>query len=198
MRTYAQNKAIEKKNKERILAICPDATEESGIYVFSREENGIRYGYVGQAKHLLSRLADHLKASCGLYSKDTQHIDNSITKHGLWSEANPTGYKVRCIYCKESDLNNAERTIIKMYANSGFQLRNKTIGGQDAGKSGMGESKSPKGYRDGLQQGYNNARKEVKHLFTLHLNAVIKSDKPNKTQEKALQKFKDFMEGAEQ
>ena len=94
---YAQIKAIEKKNKERILKVCPEATEDSGIYILTRQENGFSYGYVGQAKHILSRLAGHLKGY--------QHIDLSIKKHGLYSENNPTGWRIRTVYYPISELN---------------------------------------------------------------------------------------------
>lgn len=187
MKSFRQIKAIEAKNKQRILAVCPYADEFSGIYVFCREENGIKYAYVGQAKHLLTRLAQHLTGY--------QHIDLSIKKHGLFSDTNPTGYGISVWHVAESKLDEAERQYIKDYANMGYQMRNKTIGGQDNGKTGMDNNKPSKGYRDGLQQGYNNARKEIKHLFDLHLKAVTKADKPTKLQEKALQKFVDFLNG---
>ena len=187
MKSFRQIKAIEAKNKQRILAVCPYADEFSGIYVFCREENGIKYAYVGQAKHLLTRLAQHLTGY--------QHIDLSIKKHGLFSDTNPTGYGISVWHVAESKLDEAERQYIKDYANMGYQMRNKTIGGQDNGKAGMDNNKPSRGYRDGLQQGYNNARKEIKHLFDLHLKAVTKADKPTKLQEKALQKFVDFLNG---
>lgn len=82
---FRQIKAIEKANKERILKVCPSVPESSGIYILTREEAGFRYAYVGQAKHLLTRLAQHLSGY--------QHIDLSIKKHGLWSENNPSGWK---------------------------------------------------------------------------------------------------------
>ena len=195
MRSYEQIKAIEAKNKQRIKAVCPYADESSGIYVFCREENGIKYAYVGQAKHLLTRLAQHLKASCGIYDKDTQHIDNSIRKHKLFSEDNPTGYGISVWHVAEKDLDAKEREYIQAYASMGYQLRNKTLGGQDSGKGGLDNNKPSKGYYEGLHAGYEKARKEIKHLFSLHLNAVTKSTKPSKLQEKALQKFTDFLEG---
>lgn len=185
---YKQIKAIEAKNKLRILAVCPHANEQSGIYIMTRREGGFKYAYVGQAKHLLTRLAQHL-------SGYKMHIDKSLRKHGLWSENNPTGWKIECIYCPETDLNENERLLINQYANHGYQLRNKTAGGQDNGKFGISEYRPAKGYYDGLQQGYENARKEVKHLFDLHLVAAIRASKPNKVQEKALQKFYDFING---
>ena len=42
---------------------------------------------------------------------------------------------------------------------------------------------------------YDRIKAEVAHLFDLHLDYKTKSDKPNKNQQKALQKFKDFLEG---
>lgn len=194
-KSYRQIKAIEANNKKRLLDILPSLTEESGIYILTREENGIKYGYVGQAKHLLTRLADHLKVSCGIYGKDNQHIDHSIKKHGFYSEENPTGYIIMVAYCAEKDLDKYEQFYIKEYANMGYQLRNKTLGGQGKGKKGLDNNTPRKGYREGVAYGYNKARKEIKHLFDLHLNAIIRSDKPNKRQEKALQKFNDFLDG---
>ena len=44
------------------------------------------------------------------------------------------------------------------------------------------------------EQGYKNAQKEVAHLFDLHLDYTTKKQPPTKPHEKALQKFKDFLE----
>lgn len=184
---WRQLKAIEAKNKQRILAVCPDVNDESGIYILTRHDSGFKYAYVGQAKHLLTRLAQHLSGY--------QHIDLSIKKHGLYSDTNPTGRKIEYANCPEEQLDNNERLLISDYANRGYQLRNKTAGGQDSGKFGIADNRPAKGYHDGLQQGYENARKEIKHLFDLHLTATIKANKPNKTQEKALQKFYYFING---
>lgn len=183
----AQVKAIEKRNKQRILAVSPYVSEDSGIYAFVREENGFKYAYVGQAKHLLTRLAQHL-------SGYQQHIDLSLKKHGLYSEKNPTGWKVRFVLVPESQLDAEEQKYIKAYADRGYQLRNKTIGGQGVGKADMDEVRSPKGYRDGLAQGYKNAQKFVARLFEKHLDYRPKSDRPNKNQEKAAKKFAEFLE----
>lgn len=184
---YRQIKAIEKKNKDRILKLQPNTPDSSGIYVFYREEDGFKYAYIGQAKHLLTRLAQHLSGY--------QHIDLSIKKHGLWSKENPTGYKVIWMLCPEYKLNEYEQHYIKEYANNGFQLRNKTSGSQGKGKVGIADNKPSKGYYDGLKQGYKNAQKFVANLFEKHLNYSQKSEKPNKNQEKALAKFEDFLSG---
>ena len=184
---WRQIKAIETKNKQRIQELCPMMHDVSGIYILTRRDSGFRYAYVGQAKHLLTRLAQHLSGY--------QHIDLSIKKHGLYSDTNPTGWQIEYANCPEEQLDNNERLLISDYANRGYQLRNKTAGGQDGGKFGIADNRPAKGYHDGLQQGYENARKEIAHLFDLHLSAVIKANKPNKTQEKALQKFNDFING---
>ena len=76
---FRKAKAIEQKNKERLLKANPELNEDSGIYFLTRtDELGIRHAYVGLAHHVLTRLAQHLS--------NYQYIDNSIRKHGLYSE----------------------------------------------------------------------------------------------------------------
>lgn len=185
---YKQIYAIKKANEEKILKVCPNCPNTSGIYFLLREENGFKFGYVGQAKHLLQRLAQHLSGY--------QHIDLSIKKHGLWSEENPTGYSVHFLQFPESDLNEKEQFYIQKYANAGYQMRNATSGSQGVGKKGLDNARPARTYYDGLAQGFKNAQKDVAHLFNLHLDYKTKSDKPNKNQQKAYQKFKDFLEEA--
>ena len=182
---YRQIKAIEQKNKQRILKLCSSVPETSGIYFLTREENGFKYAYIGQAKHLLTRLAQHLSGY--------QHIDLSIKKHGLFSEENRTGWQLKWLPCSVEKLDEFEKHFIKQYANEGYQLRNKTSGSQGEGKRGLDNQKAPKGYHDGIKQGYKNAQKFVANLFDKHLQYSKKSDKPNKIQEKALEKFKEFL-----
>lgn len=186
MRNYRQIKAIEKVNKDRLLKLRPNTPDTSGIYIFTRQENGFKYAYVGQAKHLLSRLAQHLSGY--------QHIDLSIKKHGLFGEDNEFGWDFICVSYPEEKLDEMEQEYIRLMANRGYQLLNKTSGSQGVGKRGLDNQKSPKGYHDGLKQGYKNAQKFVANLFDKHLNYSKKSDKPNKIQEKALDKFKEFLE----
>jgi hypothetical protein len=183
---YKQIYAIKKKNEERILSVCPDCPNTSGIYFLLREEDGFKYAYIGQAKHILDRLASHLSGY--------QHIDLSIKKHGLWSEENRTGYKVHCLLFPEDRLDEKEQYYIKIYANAGWQMRNETTGSQGKGKKALGDAKTPKNYYDGIAQGEKNARKMVAHLFALHLDCVPKKNPPTKNQEKALQKFKEFLD----
>lgn len=69
---YKQRYAILASNKKKLLKLFPTLTDDSGIYVLRREEDGIKYAYVGQSIHCLSRLAEHLVGY--------QHIDLSIKK----------------------------------------------------------------------------------------------------------------------
>lgn len=184
---YRQIKAIE--NKKRILEIAPNIPDTPGIYVFVRYENNFKYAYVGQAKHLWTRVAQHLSGY--------QHIDLSIKKYGLFSNINPNGWNVRWKSVPEDKLNEAEQKYILEFANKGYQLRNKTSGSQGVGKQGLDDNKAPKGYYDGLRQGYKNAQRDVAKLFDKHLTFSKRSDKPNKLQERALEKFKEFLNGSE-
>lgn len=184
---YKKIYAIKKANQERILKACPNCPNTSGIYFLLREEGGFKFAYIGQAKHILDRLASHLSGY--------QHIDISIKKHGFYSTENPTGYKVHFLEYPESDLDEMEQKYIKQYANAGYQMRNSTSGSQGVGKKGLDNQKQPRTYYEGLNNGYERARKEIAHLFDLHLDYNTKSDKPNKNQQKAYQKFKGFLEG---
>ena len=186
-KNYIRAIAIEQKNKERILAVNKRADENSGIYIFTRREDDIRYAYVGQAKHLLTRLAQHLSGY--------QHIDCSIKKHGLFDvNKNLGGWNIDINHCLEEDLDAEEQKYIKSYASKGYQLYNHTTGGQGEGKRALGEGKSPKGYRDGIAQGRKNLIKEIRHLFDLHLKTVYKADKPSKNAEKAMRKFNEILQ----
>ena len=183
---YRQLYAIKKANKERILKVCPNCPERSGIYFLLREEGGFKFAYIGKAKTLLSRLADHLQGY-------TQHIDRSLKKHGLWSDENPTGWTINFLEFPESELNEKEQYYIQKYANAGYQLRNVESGG-NLGKTDIGERKPAKKYFDGVEQGKKNAQKFVANLFEKHLDYKPKKDPPTKLQERAMQKFKDFLE----
>ena len=183
---YRKIYAIKKANEERILKVCPNCPNTSGIYFLLREENGFKFGYIGKAKHLLERLGAHL-------SGRKQWIDKSIYKHGLYSDTNPCGYRVHFLKYPEEKLNEMEQFYIKKYANAGYQLRNVESGGS-LGKTDIGERKSAKGYYDGLEQGKKKSRQFVADLFAKHLDFVPKKQPPTKLQEKAMQKFKDFIE----
>lgn len=187
---WKQLKAIEKKNKERILAVCPRVQDISGIYCFFRiGDDGLKYAYVGKSVTLLTRLASHLNGY-------DSHIDKSIRSHGLFdANDNPCGYKVIILkYCDPSQLNEWERYYIKLWADQGYQLRNVESGGT-TGKTDINERKPARGYRDGVKQGERNVKKKIAHWFDKHLKAVPKADKPNKNAIKALDQFNQLLQG---
>ena len=169
---YKQRYAIDKKNEARLLAFYSELDNESGIYFLTREdESGIKYAYIGQAKHILKRLVDHLSGY--------QHIDLSLKKHGLYSSANHYGWKIRFIHCPIDDLDRLEQYWIKRYADNGYQLRNKTAGGQGEGKVQIDEYRPAKGYRDGLKQGRKNLARELYGIIDKHLVVSIQPEKAN-------------------
>lgn len=186
-RNIAKVKAIEKKNEAKLLAVNSKLDNGSGIYFLTRQdsETGIKFSYVGQAVHIKQRMLQHMSGY--------QHIDLSIRKHGLLSEKNPSGWDINFLHFPKEQLDEKERYYITLYAQNGYQSRNKDTGG-GAGKQELGERKPSKGYRDGLLQGKKNASREIANLFDKHLNVSKKSDKPNKIQDRALEKFMEFLE----
>lgn len=188
-KNYRQIKAREANNKKRILSCNPTVNDDSGIYILTRAENGFKYAYIGQAKHILTRLAQHLVGY--------QHIDLSLRKHELNSNQNPTGWKIGFVNYPEHELDKMEQYFIKEYASAGYQLRNKTSGSQGKGKEQIAEFKPAKGYYDGVKQGYINAQKEVAVLFQKYLKVDIKAFKkdgePTVNAVNAINKFEQFL-----
>lgn len=178
--------AIEKANKERILLACPGCPDRPGIYFLLREDDGIKYAYIGQGKQILSRLTQHLAGH--------ERIDLSLKKRGLWREDNPGGWKVHYIETAVDALDLWERRYIHTYANAGYQLYNETTGGQGQGKRGMKGNKPAKGYYDGIEQGRRKARQEIAELFEKHLDYKPKSEPPTRYQIKAMEKLKVILE----
>ena len=176
-------KAIESQNKRKILSVNQNVDESSGIYFLTRaDENGIQYAYIGQAKHLLTRLAQHLSGY--------QHIDLSLKKHGMFSEGNVYGWKINFLHYPEDELDEHEQFWIKRYAKNGYQLRNKTAGGQGEGKKQISEYRPAKGYYDGITQGKNTLARELSHIMEKHLTVDLKPEtRGNKVSEKQLEKF---------
>lgn len=181
---YNQLFAIMEKNKQKILSVCPNANEKSGIYIMTREENGFKYCYVGQARHILTRLSQHLSGY--------QHIDLSLKSHKLYSETNKTGWKIGCLFYPLDQLNEMEQYYIKLYANNGYQMRNKTSGSQGVGKQSIVDNQPSKGYYDGVAYGEKKAKKKVKEFFDKYLDYQIKEPK-NKIKERKLGEFAEFL-----
>ncbi len=187
MENYKQIKAIEQKHKERLLKVNRFLTEESGIYFLTRtDENGENHFYVGQARHILTRLVQHMM--------NYQYIDISLRKHGFFSEENPYGYKVNFLHFPLEVLDEKEQHYIRCYLDAGWTPKNKTAGGQGKGKTKIADFKPHKTYRDGLQQGKLALARELKHIVDKHLTIELKTEKKaNKTSQKAFEKFMELL-----
>ena len=186
---FRKAKTIEYNNKKRLLEVNTHLDDKSGIYFLTRvDEDGIKYAYIGQAKHILTRLAQHLVGY--------QHIDLSMKKHGLYSAGNnPCGWKIGFMHFPLSKLDEKEQYYIKMYAQNGYQLRNKTSGSQGEGKRQIDDYRPQKGYYDGLEHGRKSLAKELKHIIDTHLIVSLKPEKANnKVSQKALEKFNGLLE----
>lgn len=191
-KNIAQIKAIEKKNRERILKVNPNLNDRSGIYFLTRtDENDISYFYIGQAVNIIQRMCGHLTGY--------QHIDLSVKKRGFFSEENPYGWKLNFINYPKSDLDKMEQYWILEYTKKGYQCRyNKTAGGQGEGKEKINEFKPSRGYRDGLKQGEKNLARELSSIAEKHLKIEIREDKKhNKISQRQYDKFMDLLKVGE-
>ena len=185
---YKQLYAIKSKNRKRILEVCPDMKNQSGIYFYTRtDENGISYFYIGQSVDCLERNISHLTGY--------QHIDLSIKKRGFYSENNPYGWNLNVMYYPKDKLDEMEQYWILEYTKRGYQCRyNKTAGGQGEGKEKINEFKPSKGYRDGIQQGKKVLARELSSIAEKHLIIRLKPEKEhNKVSQKQYEKFMDLL-----
>lgn len=180
-----QIKAIEKANRERLLKVNPDLTDESGIYFLTRVQPE---GYIGQARHICQRLCQHL-------SGYDQYVDRSLKAHGLYSEDNPYGYKVNFLPFPESKLDEMEQYYIQKYLENGYRLKNKTSGSQGVGKVKIADFKPAKGYHDGIKAGKKSLAKDLSHIIDTHLTVSLKEGKENnKVSQRALEKFNSLLD----
>lgn len=188
-KNFVKAKAIEAENRKRWLKLNPNLNDNSGVYILRRvDEDGFKFGYAGQAKHILTRLCQH---SAG----HQQHIDLSLKKHGLYSENNPYGWTVICENFSEASLDRAEQFYIKWLADQGYQLRNKTGGSQGAGKKQIDEYRPAKGYYDGLKQGKKSLARELSHIIDTHLQVSLKPEKQNnKVSIRAFERFQNLID----
>lgn len=188
---YKQLYAIKKEHRKRLLKLNPKLNDKSGIYFLLRvDENGFKFAYIGQAKDILDRLVSHMMGY-------QQHIDKSLKAHKLYDkESNPYGWHVEFLNFPENELDEKEKHYIKLYADKGYQLRNKSVGGQGANRDSgtIGERKEPKGYRDGIQQGRKNLAKELSSIAEKHLTIELRADKANnKVSQKQYEKFMELL-----
>lgn len=191
----AKAKAIEKENAKRLMKVNPKLNDSSGIYFLLREdENGFRFGYIGQALHIRSRLCSHMVGY-------QQHIDLSLRKHKLYdADKNPHGWRVEFINFPACELDEKEKYYIKLYADKGYQLRNVSLGGQGENRASgsIGERKPPKGYREGIEQGKKSLARELSSIAEKHLKIEIREDKVNnKVSRKQYEKFMELLKGGD-
>jgi hypothetical protein len=187
---YRQRKAILKTYEKAILEQYPKTPTGSGIYVLTRSENGKNKAYIGQSIHILQRMAEHMIDHKG-------HIDKSLKIYGLKTILNPKGWKLEAIECEKAKLDIVETNYIAYYEKNGYEVYNKTSGGQGEGKRKIAEYKEAKGYRQGTEIGYKRAVKDISEL----LARVEFTVKPKLTQKgtesvnsvKAVEKFKEIL-----
>ena len=177
--------------RTRLLKLNSELNDHGGIYFLTREEDGFKYAYIGQSKEstgILTRLCQHLVG----YS---QWIDLSLKKHKLYNEDNPTDWKVGCKNFPDSKLDEMEQYYIKLYASKGYQLRNVSLGGQGEGRNMINDTKSARGYRDGVAHGRKSMARDISSIIDKHLTVQLKPDKQhNKVSQRAFEKFKGLLE----
>lgn len=187
-KNIAKVKAIERKNEKLLLSVNPEIDNESGIYFLTRvdSETGIKFSYVGQALHIKQRMLQHMTGY--------QHIDLSIRKHKFYSSENPDGWQVNFLHFPKDKLDEMERYYITLYAQKGYQSRNKDTGG-GAGKQELGERKPARGYRDGVAYGRKSMARDISSIIDKHLTVQIRDGKQhNKVSQRAFEKFKGLLE----
>lgn len=186
-----QRFAILNDKKRIIKNLYPEITNESGIYCFYRtNEDGVDCCYIGQAKNLLNRTAQHLMGR-------QQHIDKSLYVHKLYSEDNKTGWKLTVLQkCGLDELDRWEQCYIKFYSNTeNVNVYNVTGGGQRDKKADINERQQTKlkSYKNGKNLGYDQAKDYVKVMFEKYLDCGIKG-KTNKIKERKLKEFIEWLE----
>lgn len=115
-----------------------DKGSESGIYIWQRQnEEGEYCWYIGKAKNLLRRTAQHIV--------DAQsHLDKSIKKHGFFNkEKNPFGWEFGIIeLCSVLKLDETERRHIKVHMEAYPNSKTYNVeSGGTTGKTIIGEKK---------------------------------------------------------
>ena len=185
---YRQIFARKEEEKKKLLALNSQLDNQSGIYIFTRFENGFKFAYVGQALHLLDRLISHLQGY-------EQHIDRSLKKHKLWSKDNPNGWQIKFIHCHQENLNAIEQQMILEYATSGYQMLNKTSGSQGTEKFAIVDNQR-KGYLQGKNDGKIATLRQIKVYFDKYLDFVIKG-KETKIKTRKLQEFRELLDEAD-
>ena len=111
--------------------------KQSGIYLWERtNEDQVYCWYIGKAKNLLRRTAQHIV-------DNQSHLDKSITKHGYYNIENSHGWSMRVLQeCSEILLDEYERTWIKIWQQQRPNSKTYNIeSGGTTGKTIIGEKK---------------------------------------------------------
>lgn len=112
---------------------------KSGIYIWERyNEDGVYCWYIGKAKNLLHRTAQHIVDG-------QSHLDKSIKKHGLTNDMveKRTAWSVSVLRnCEVADLDELERSYINQWLQSNPNGKTYNIeSGGTTGKTIIGERK---------------------------------------------------------
>ncbi len=182
--------SVQRDIEEAIKKACPDIRHASGIYFYTREEfnpdtqETKRFAYIGLSVDVLKRNVSHMLGY--------QAVDLSLRKRGFFNEVNnPEGWHLNVLFYPQNQIEERESYYIDQYQKRGYILLNIESGGRE-GKTLINERKPAKGYKDGLKQGYLNAKRDVAKLFDKNLTYSI-NGKTNKNKEKALEKFNVFL-----
>lgn len=183
---YYKKRFVAKKTIEPIIRDIP-AMHKSGIYIFERTDtNEIEWFYVGQAIDIYERTLSH-------YISFAQRIDISLKSRKFKSDTNPNGWTFKILeFCDKDKLNERENFYILKYMKLGKQSYNTTFGSQGEGKETAREYKESKGYRQGIANGYEKARADVKKLFDKYLTYAV-TENTNKIKQRAYDKFTAFL-----
>ena len=137
------NKTVQEKLRQGIAIALKqfpwlrEYDKKSGIYLWYRyDENGVYCWYIGKAKNLLQRTAQHIMDG-------QSHLDKSIKKHGISVNPFNAAWSFAVIkVCEEKDLDELEQYYIKdkLIRVPNSKMYNVESGGT-TGKTIIGEKK---------------------------------------------------------
>ena len=185
---YKQLFAIQSKLEKQLKLACPEIDSKSGIYFLTRKDDDGSFFYIGKGVNLIRRMCSHLQGY-------QQRIDISLKKRRFYSDENTLGWKLNVMHFKPEELDEKERYFIDLYLKNNWTSYNVESGGT-IGKTIVGERKPAKTYTDGIKQGRNKAREEIKIYFDKYLDFAIKPP-ANKIKERKAEEFKKFLEVGE-
>ena len=182
---------LKEESEARIIEHYGDPTEACGIYIFNRYDNekGKRCYYVGQAKNLRRRMAQHLL--------EYDHIGLSLKKHDLYHRTkNPNGWQCEYMKRPESLLDKFEREVIASIQSSvsEYELYNITNGGQGKGKVDINKRAERGGWRKGKDAGYEKAYAEIAEIIEKYTFGLL--PKMGKTAQRKTQELNEKLKGA--